>query len=482
MAGTAAGIAGIWLAVVLISVLAPDMVTGSEQQHLPVAAFATWLWGLIATAVLVVAVGRLRGRLTHRPVWTGLAVATVVVWAVATVLALAGPRFETGTDPTRIPLAALIAPVAATVLTALGGVAAGVVARSLAAPGNQAGPSNPPRPAVRRRGRAGAAGLAAVALVAVGALVACGDDAGDGGNADNADGGADVDGDGDGGTPAAFDVQAVKALPEQAADAGTFSFEMTVAYVLGVDRNIEYTYRGAVDVGAHQATLEADITSLVTDFLMPPGGSDAPDEVIVPMVVDGDVAYAELVGVLNDIAPPEERRTSLPRWVRMGPSDLEGPSSAFTGVVSAADPEGILALLESATGEVETVGREDVRGEPATHYRATLDLEAATQQAPDGRWALLDDLAGEDGQITEVPVDIWVGDDGQLRRLAVETTPALTGTTAGDGASPLSSIGTIRSLTYDAYDYGDPVRVEIPDPDDTIDASELDMLDPPPGS
>src|SRR5690606_36590226 len=210
-------------------------------------AFATWLWGLIATVVLVVAVGRLRGRLTHRPVWTGLAVATVVVWAVATVLAVAGPLFETGTDPTRIPLAALIAPVAATVLTALGGVAAGVVAASLAAPGNQAGPSSPPRLAVRRRGRAGAAGLAAVALVAVGALVACGDDAGDGGNADNADGGADVDGDGDGdgdgGTPAAFDVQAVKALPEQAADAGTFSFEMTVAYVLGVDRNIEYTYR-----------------------------------------------------------------------------------------------------------------------------------------------------------------------------------------------------------------------------------------------
>ena len=35
--------AGIWTAVVLISVLAPDLVSGSEHEHLPIAAFATWL-------------------------------------------------------------------------------------------------------------------------------------------------------------------------------------------------------------------------------------------------------------------------------------------------------------------------------------------------------------------------------------------------------------------------------------------------------
>jgi hypothetical protein len=38
MAWTAAGIAGIWVAVTVVSLGAPDMVTGSEQERLPVAA------------------------------------------------------------------------------------------------------------------------------------------------------------------------------------------------------------------------------------------------------------------------------------------------------------------------------------------------------------------------------------------------------------------------------------------------------------
>jgi hypothetical protein len=61
MLWTAIGIGGLWIAVLLISLLAPDMVTGSEQQHLPVAAFATWFWGGIGTLVLLWAMGRLRG-------------------------------------------------------------------------------------------------------------------------------------------------------------------------------------------------------------------------------------------------------------------------------------------------------------------------------------------------------------------------------------------------------------------------------------
>lgn len=126
MAWAAIGLAAIWVAVLLISLLAPDMVSGSEQQHLPIAAFATWFWGLLATGALLWGMTRLRGTAARRPIWVGLGVATVVIWAIAAVLSITLPVFVTGTDPTRIPIAAMVAPPAAAVVTGLAGIVAGV--------------------------------------------------------------------------------------------------------------------------------------------------------------------------------------------------------------------------------------------------------------------------------------------------------------------------------------------------------------------
>jgi hypothetical protein len=128
MAWSAAGIAGTWVAVVLISTLAPDMVTGSEQEHMPVAAATSWLWGLISTIGFLWAMSKLRGRASRRPIWIGLAAATLVLWLAATILSITLPVVETGTDPTRLPIGAMVAPPAAAVLTVLAGVTAGVFA------------------------------------------------------------------------------------------------------------------------------------------------------------------------------------------------------------------------------------------------------------------------------------------------------------------------------------------------------------------
>jgi len=128
MAWSAAGVAGIWVAVVLISLLAPDMVTGSEQQHMPIAAATSWLWGLMATIGFLWAMTRLRGRASRRPIWIGLTTATLVLWLVATILSTTLPVVETGTDPTRLPVGAMVAPLAAAVLTVLAGITSGVFA------------------------------------------------------------------------------------------------------------------------------------------------------------------------------------------------------------------------------------------------------------------------------------------------------------------------------------------------------------------
>jgi hypothetical protein len=76
--------------------------------------------------MFVWAMSRLRGREAHRPIWVGLAVATLVVWGVAVILSSTLPVVETGSDPTRLPIGAMVSPVAATVLTALAGIVAAV--------------------------------------------------------------------------------------------------------------------------------------------------------------------------------------------------------------------------------------------------------------------------------------------------------------------------------------------------------------------
>ena len=116
----------VWLAVLLVSVFAPDLVSGSEQEHLPVASFTTWLWGAAGTAAVLLTMTKLRGDAKARPIWIGYAAVVIGIWVLTAALALALPDFETGSDPTNIPLAALLAPVAAAVLTGLAGIVATV--------------------------------------------------------------------------------------------------------------------------------------------------------------------------------------------------------------------------------------------------------------------------------------------------------------------------------------------------------------------
>ena len=129
MLWTAIGIGGIWVAVVLISLLSPDMVSGSEQEHQKATAFVTWFWGGVGTLVFLWAMGRLRGDAMWRLTWTGLSIVTLGVWTVATVVAIATPVVETGSDPTRLPVGAFVAPVAAAMLTAIAGAVTSVFRR-----------------------------------------------------------------------------------------------------------------------------------------------------------------------------------------------------------------------------------------------------------------------------------------------------------------------------------------------------------------
>jgi hypothetical protein len=127
---TLIGLASIWIGVLAVSVVAPDLVSGSEHEHLPLAAFVSWIWGLLATIGYLWGMSTLRGDATLRSAWMGLTVVVAILWVAAVVLGAVMPVWETGSDPTQLPVWALFAPLAAALLTVLASVVAGIFGRT----------------------------------------------------------------------------------------------------------------------------------------------------------------------------------------------------------------------------------------------------------------------------------------------------------------------------------------------------------------
>lgn len=114
---TVVAIAAIWLAVLLTSLFSPDFVSGTEQEHLKIPALLNWLWGAMATVSIMRMHRHRRAKLLSDGSWITLGMGTALIWLAATMVSIFVPEMETGTDPTRIPLAALISPIVAMVFT-----------------------------------------------------------------------------------------------------------------------------------------------------------------------------------------------------------------------------------------------------------------------------------------------------------------------------------------------------------------------------
>lgn len=127
------------------------------------------------------------------------------------------------------------------------------------------------------------------------------------------------------------------------------------------------------------------------------------------------------------------------------------------------DPRGVLDALRGVSGEVKEVGRESVRGVETTHYRATVDLQKAQDEVPEKRrddFAAFSDKLG----IENLPIEVWVDDEGRARRLAYEVE------TPGKGQVPASQV----DLIIDLFDFGVDVAVEAPAESEVTDFGAID--------
>ena len=149
-------------------------------------------------------------------------------------------------------------------------------------------------------------------------------------------------------------------------------------------------------------------------------------------------------------------------WVRL---DLEQASKSagfdLNQVIAQAaqSPTDALDLLKSA-GSVQTVGTETLDGTQTTHYKATIDLaKAAGMVGADAQQAVQHAVA--QGAPSTIPADVWIGDDGYVRKVTVDDTVG-TGT---DSATVHLNLGFSN--------YGTAVNVTAPPSSDTFDATGL---------
>jgi len=108
----AVAVGGLWLALALSSVFAPDLIS-ADYDHVPIVAFMIWVWGAVATGfVLFGAAFPAPDRLGR---WA-LPVAVVGIWGAVALVSVYAPSIV-ASDGTIVPVAGLFAPVAGVVAT-----------------------------------------------------------------------------------------------------------------------------------------------------------------------------------------------------------------------------------------------------------------------------------------------------------------------------------------------------------------------------
>jgi len=121
------------------------------------------------------------------------------------------------------------------------------------------------------------------------------------------------------------------------------------------------------------------------------------------------------------------------------------------------DPSQALDFIQGASDDFEEAGHEQVRGEQTTHYKGTIDLQKVAEEAPadvQEQYRKLSELSGNQ----KVPMDVWIGDDGLVRKIAF--------------TQAVPNGGSVK-MEEEFYDFGTDEQVEVPADDEVVDLTAL---------
>ena len=236
------------------------------------------------------------------------------------------------------------------------------------------------------------------------------------------------------------------------------------------DAPVKMTAEGAVDLQGQRARFSMAFPEELA-------GEDLPFDGPFEMVFDSSALYMRL---------PEGLGLTDKPWVRFSAEDgVPLLGDVAPGMGELFGPDMGLGVLEDLSDQgAEIVGRETLRGDGVTHYRLSLDPSD------------LGDVGGAEGAelfagLPPMPMDLGVDDEGRFRKLTMEfdlaaLMQAMLGAFAeglgGDAGalapemSELPSAGMGMSVSFEAWDFGAPVDIEVPPADQVADGASLPGL------
>lgn len=174
----------------------------------------------------------------------------------------------------------------------------------------------------------------------------------------------------------------------------------------------------------------------------------------------GESEEMDLVGDGLELYMRSSLFGSLPdgrEWMGL---DLSVIPTGDTPLPANLDAKGELAILEAATGDVQKLGEEEVRGVPTVRYRGEIDNAARAEQL---REEGAGKLASQIEAGSPLRVEAWIDGDGLVRRMRlVRSNPRA----EGDGSST-------TDMRVDFFDFGIEPKIDVPEPNEVFDMTSI---------
>lgn len=254
--------------------------------------------------------------------------------------------------------------------------------------------------------------------------------------------------------------QVIASAPAETVEARSSKVALNVS-VDGGAETVDFKGDGVFDFKAQRGRLVLDLSSLGL-----PGAAGTTE-----IVFNADLVFMKLP---FDLPQLKDRP-----WVKIDLRDLDelsGIDVSQLRQIQSNDPTAALNYLRGVTDKVQVVGREDVRGQKTTHYKALIDLKKAAKEVPTELKDDINQIIGQLGSQT-IDSDVWIDGEGRLSKLqySVDLSKVNAPTKKGEQAPK-----GLLTATFELFDFGTEAEVADPPPDQVTDLKDLIRGDRPP--